>query len=115
VSVADVEDEIVAEGVQIIWVIEQINFVTAGLYEHCAEFNEAVSGSTAGWCVGDGETTPEAGVFDDSPFSDRRGFDILVDRSTMEVVLTTNHGTTNGNENISGDELLAEIRTFTSP
>lgn len=111
---AAVEDEILAEGVQIVWVIEQVNFTTAGLYEHCAEFNEEVSGSTAGWCVGDGETMPEAGVFDDSPFSDRRGFDILVDRSNMEVVLTTAHGTPNGNDNITGEELLAEIRVFTS-
>ena len=112
-SVAAVEDEILAEGVQIIWVIEQVNFVTAGLYEHCAEFSSDVSGSTAGWCVGDGETQPESGVFDDSPFSISRGFDILVDRSTMEVVLTTNHGTPGGNDNITGAELLTQIRAFT--
>ncbi|TNE88201.1 MAG: hypothetical protein EP330_16055 [Deltaproteobacteria bacterium] len=101
-----------AEGVAIIWVIEEINLGRDGLYEHCEEFNGLI-GTDAGWCVGDGETMPEPGVFDNSPFSEARGFDILVDRSTMEVVLTTNHGTTSGNENITGEELLAEIRTFT--
>lgn len=112
---ADVEQQIVAEGVEIIWVIEEVRLSTPGLYEHCAEFNDDISGTQVGWCVGDGETQPEPGVFDDSPFSRARGFDILVDRSTMEIVLTTNHGTTGGNDNISGEELLAEIRTFTQP
>lgn len=111
--VADVEDEIKAEGVEIIWIIEEISFGTAGLYEHCGDFNSQISGSSAGWCVGDGETQPSAGVFDDSPFSDGRGFDVLVDRSTMQIVYSTNHGTPSGNENITGEELLADIRVFT--
>ena len=114
-SVADVEEQIVAEGVEIIWVIEEVRFNDAGLHEHCAEFTESITGSNVGWCVGDGETQPEPGVFDDSPFSNNRGFDILVDRSTMEVVLTTSHGTTGGNENLDGQELLEQIQAFTRP
>lgn len=113
-SVAEVEEQIEAEGVAIVWVIEQIDFFTDGSVTHCAEFTGAI-GSDAGWCVGDGETQPTPGAFDDSPFSEGRGFDILVDRATMEIVLTTNHGTPTGNENITGTELLTQIRAFTQP
>ena len=52
--------------------------------------------------------TPKA--FDDSPFSVARGFDIIVPRSTMEIVFTTSHGSPGGNENINGQQLLAEIQ-----
>ncbi|MCO4745820.1 MAG: hypothetical protein KC912_13585 [Proteobacteria bacterium] len=112
-SVADVENDIVAEGVELIWVIEDITFGVDGTAEHCAEFASDVSGSSQGWCVGDGQTQPVAETFDDSPFSEGRGFDILVDRSTMEVLFTTNHGTPTGNENVTGQELLTMIRGYT--
>jgi len=67
-------------------------------------------GSSKGWCVGDGETEPEAGAWDESPFSVGRGFDIVVPRSTMTVEFTTNHGTPSGNENIDGDAVLEAVR-----
>ncbi len=66
-------------------------------------------GSNNGWCVGDGDTEPEPGTFDDSPFSIGRGFDIIVDRATMEIVYTTSHGTPAGNENLTGEDILAAV------
>lgn len=111
-SVAGVEDDIVAEGVEFIWVIEELAFGETGLLEHCDAFND-VTGSQQGWCVGDGETQPVASAFDDSPFSNARGFDMLVDRSTMEIVYTTTHGTGAADENITAEQLLAAIRGFT--
>ena len=58
----------------------------------------------------DNKGVPVPGTFDNSPFSIARGFDIIVPRSTMEIVYSTNHGTPQGNENITGEELLAEIQ-----
>jgi hypothetical protein len=104
-----VEQEILAAGAQIIWVLEQNSFGQPGTAQMCRSFLDGM-GSTLGWCVGDGETIPTPGTFDNSPFSIARGFDIIVPRSTMEIVFTTNHGTPMGNENISGEELLAEIQ-----
>lgn len=67
-------------------------------------------GSTLGWCVGDSETMPVPGTFDESPFSIDRGFDIIVPRGGMDIRYTTNHGTVSGNENITGAELLVEVQ-----
>jgi hypothetical protein len=109
--VADVEDQIVAAGAQIIWVMEQAPNNAPGTADNCYDFMN-LQGSTKGWCVGDSQTQPVPGVFDDSPFSIARGFDILVTRSTMVVEFSTNHGTTGGNENITGAELLAEVQAL---
>ncbi len=65
-----------------------------------------------GWCVGDDQTQPVAGTFDDSPFSEFRGFDIIVPRSTMVVEFSTSHGTPSGNDNITGEELLVEVEAI---
>ncbi|MEN0062549.1 MAG: hypothetical protein AAGA48_10400 [Myxococcota bacterium] len=67
-------------------------------------------GSNRGICVGDSETRPEAGTFDQSPFSIARGFDIIVDRSSMEIVWESSHGTPSGNENLDGTEVLAAVQ-----
>lgn len=67
-------------------------------------------GSDKGWCVGDGETEPEEGTFDESPFSIARGFDMIVTRRDMRVGYVTTHGTPAGNENPSGAEVLAEVQ-----
>ena len=104
-----VEQQILDAGAEIIWVLEQDAFVQPGTAQSCRDFVDS-QGSTLGWCVGDGATQPVAGTFDDSPFSIGRGFDIIVPRETMEIVYTTNHGTPLGNENITGEELLAEIQ-----
>ena len=103
-----VEQDILALGAQIIWVLEANSFLQPGTAEECRNFMDA-QGSETGWCVGDGQTIPTPGTFDNSPFSQGRGFDIIVPRSTMEIVYSTNHGTPGGNENITGEELLAEI------
>jgi hypothetical protein len=108
-SVVQVEQDILAAGAQIIWVLEANGFGQPGTPEDCRNFVDA-QGSNAGWCVGDGETIPVPLTFDNSPFSIGRGFDIIVPRSTMEIVYATNHGTPDGNENITGEELLAEIQ-----
>ena len=96
-------------GAEIIWVLEQNQSGQIGLATDCRSYIDG-KGSTLGWCVGDGETQPTPGTFDDSPFSIERGFDMIVVRETMEVVYTTTHGTTGGNENITGEELLAEVQ-----
>lgn len=69
-------------------------------------------GSTQGWCVGDSQTVPTPGAWDNSPFSVGRGFDIIVPINTMDIAFTTSHGSTSGNENIDGEALLAELETI---
>lgn len=110
-SVVAVEDQIVAAGAELIWVMEQSPANAPGTADNCYTFMSAL-GSTQGWCVGDSQTQPVPGTFDISPFSINRGFDILVPRASMDVRFTTNHGTTSGNENITGAELLTEIQTL---
>lgn len=83
--------------------------VQPGTAVDCLNFMEG-RGSDAGWCVGDAETQPEPGTFDDSPFSVARGFDMLVPLDTMTVDYTTSHGTPSGNENPTGEDVLAEVR-----
>ena len=108
---SEVEDEIVAEGVEIIWVLEQSTTAKPGTAERCAEFMFDKVGSKQGWCVGDSQTEPtDVTNFDDSPFSIGRGFDILVTRDDMKIVYTTNHGTPSGNDNPSGQEVLEDIK-----
>ena len=105
----EVEQQIIAEGAEIIWVLEQNAFLQPGTAQECRTILNGL-GSQVGWCVGDGETIPMPGVFDNSPFSQARGFDIIVPRSTMEIVFSTSHGTPQGNENISGEELLTQVQ-----
>jgi len=66
-------------------------------------------GSDDGWCLGDGQTVPTPGTFDNSPFSILRGFDMIVQRDTMEIVYVTTHGTPAGNENLTGEDILAAV------
>ena len=55
---------------------------------------------------------PTAGVFDNSPFAVGRGFDILVRRSDMRILWVSTHGTPTGNDNLTGQQVLEEIRGF---
>ena len=103
-----VEQQILDAGAEIIWVLEANSFGQPGTAQTCRDFVDS-QGSTLGWCVGDGDTMPNPGTFDNSPFSIGRGFDIIVPRGSMTIEYTTSHGTPNGNENITGEELLAEI------
>lgn len=110
---ADLEEDFLAEGAQIVWVLEQDWTLQPGTAETCITVMQDL-GSDKGWCVGDGQTEPVAGVWDDSPFSVDRGFDILVPRSTMTVEYVTNHGTPTGNENLTGADVLQALRDLKS-
>lgn len=105
-SVASVEDDIEAAGAAIIWVVQETNRYEPGLVEHCEEFRDSITQSTTGFCVGDGETQPEPGVFHTSPFADSMGFDIVVERATMDIVFATSHGIGGDNENLDGQALV---------
>ena len=100
-----------AERVAIIWVLEADSGGRAGTAMSCRAFMDA-RGSDKGICVGDGETMPTAGVWDRSPFAIGRGFDIMLRRSDMKIGWLSTHGTPGGNENLTGAELLEEVRAF---
>jgi len=110
-SVAEVQDELHDAGAEIVWVLEFSRTFQPGVPEDCVEFVQD-QGAATGWCVGDAQTRPDSGTFDQSPFSVGRGFDIVVPRSTMEVVYSTSHGTPDGNDNPSGEDVLAEVRAI---
>lgn len=109
---AAVAEDIVAEGAEIIWVLEADQTVTPGTAESCMDVMDVLGDPAVGWCVGDGETEPVAGTFDDSPFSLYRGFDMFVPRTTMEIAFSSSHGSPAGNENLTGEELLEELRAL---
>jgi hypothetical protein len=110
--VAEIEQDIVDAGAEIIWVLEADTSQTPGTAQSCFDFvsNEA----SLGWCVGDGETLPNAGEWDDSPFSQGRGFDIVVPRESMVIEYTTNHGTPAGNDNPTAEEVLQAVQDVIS-
>lgn len=103
------EDDILAEGAQIIYVLEQTSTNLPGTAVGCRDFMDG-QGSSAGYCVGDAETEPAPGTFDNSPFSTFRGFDMIVTRDDMVVRFVADHGTPAGNDNLSGTQILDEIR-----
>lgn len=107
-SVADYEEDIIAAGGQLIWVLEQTALGQPGTATACRDTADFV-GSDDGWCVGDGQTQPTPGVWDNSPLANNRGFDVIVERSTMEIVYVTTHGTGSDDENTDGADLLAEV------
>ena len=107
---AEVADEIVAEGAEIIWVLEKGPGFEDGTAEECMATMDVLGSPSVGWCVGDDETNPVAGTFDGSPFSIGRGFDMIVPRSTMEILWTSSHGSTSGNENLEGSDILAKVQ-----
>jgi len=106
--VAQSEDEIIAAGAEIIWVLEQGSGFTDGTAENCIDTMEAL-GATQGWCVGDDESLPAPDVFDDSEFAIGRGFDLIVPRSTMTIDWVSTHGTPSGNDNLDGDDVLQAV------
>lgn len=105
---ANREAEFLAKGVEIIWVLEQSPTFSGGTMDNCLDVMGTL-GATAGWCVGDDEIQPQPNVFDDSPFSVNRGFDMLVPRSTMTIEWTSSHGSPAGNDNPSASEMLDAV------
>ncbi len=110
--VAQVEERIIAAGAQLVWVLEQDVQANPGTADSCRRFVNA-QGSDKGLCVGDGETQPMPGVWDRSPFAEGRGTDVIVRRSDMRILWTSSHGSPRGNENLTGEEVLAEVQRIT--
>ncbi len=113
---AQVEEQFVAAGAQIIWVLQQDSSVQQGTAMSCRDFmNANPRNSDAGWCVGDGETTgqmtPSDRTWTDSPLALGRGYDLIVSRRDMVIRDAPTHGTPSGNENLTGAELLARVQT----
>jgi hypothetical protein len=113
--VAQVEDDFIAAGAQIIWVLTQNQSVEAGTAEDCRAFIESdPRNSMQGWCVGDsetmGSTLGSTSIWHDSPFAIGRGYDAIVSRRDMVIRDVATHGTPIGNENLTGKELLARVQ-----
>lgn len=106
---AQVEDDLVAAGAQIVWVLEDDPTFQDGTADSCQTVMDALGAQDQGFCVGDGQTLPVANTFDDSPFSVARGFDMIVPRRTMKIAWSSSHGTPTGNENMTGADVLAEV------
>ena len=70
---------------------------------------DSLGDPSVGWCVGDDQTNPGDRAFDSSPFAIGRGFDLIVPRSSMAVEFVSTHGTPEGNENLTGAEVLEEV------
>ncbi len=102
------EDDFIAAGAQIIWVLEDDRSFQSGTALSCRNFMDSLD-SEVGLCVGDGQTEPVADAFDNSPFSENRGFDMIVRRSDMQVVYTTSHGTGSQNDNPTGQDVLDAV------
>lgn len=109
------EEEFVAAGAQIIWVLLQDRNVQQGTAMSCREFlNSSPRNSDGGWCVGDGQTMnqpmPSDTTWSDSPIAIGRGYDLIVSRRDMVVRDAPTHGTPGGNENLTGSELLERVQ-----
>lgn len=108
---AQVEQDFDQAAVEIVWVLEATATLQPGTAENCRDTIDGY-GSDGGWCVGDSQTEPDPGAFDDSAFSRGRGFDMLVLRDSMEIAYSTSHGTTAGNENPTGEQVLAAVQAI---
>lgn len=106
---ADEDEKLAAAGAQVIWVLEADPSQVPGTVDSCTDVMDDLGSPTHGWCVGDGQTQPLAGAFDDSPFSEKRGFEMIVARPTMEVLWSSSHGSPAGNENLDGTDVLAAV------
>lgn len=107
-----VEEEILNAGAMIIWVQQQQVNSRPGTAENCAQLRMS-DGSDKGICVGDGTTQPTPGVWDSSPFRVGRGTDVIVRKSDMRIMFAAPHGTPTRNDDLTGAELLQEVRNVT--
>lgn len=100
-------------GAEIIWVLTQTSAFDPGTATNCREFLDSRM-SDKGWCVGDsqteGQTTPADNTWASSPFAIGRGYDVIVSRRDMVIRDVATHGTPMGNDNLTGEELLARVR-----
>lgn len=106
---AEYDEDFQAAGAQLIWVLEADASQTPGTVDSCTSVMDELGNPSVGWCVGDGQTMPTPGSFDDSPFSEKRGFEMIVARQTMEVLWSSSHGSTAGNDNLDGADVLEAV------
>ncbi len=106
----EVAGEIEAAGARLVWMLEEDVGGTPGTARTCDDTVSELGAPPVGLCVGDGQTEPTPGVFDDASFAVARGFDMIVARETMEIVWASSHGSPSGNDNPSGDEVLERVR-----
>lgn len=107
---ATIEDDIIAAGAEILWVLEAGPEREAGTAVLCDWVMDELGSEGQGWCVGDAETEPRPGAFDRAPFSVDRGFEMIVDAGTMEIVFASSHGSGSGDDNLEPGVLLEEVR-----
>jgi hypothetical protein len=111
--VAQVEEDFIAAGAQIIWVLTETMSFEGGTATNCRAFLNSRM-SDQGWCVGDsqteGQTVPSDTTWADSPFAIGRGYDVIVSRRDMRIRDVATHGTPLGNDNLTGPELLARVQ-----
>lgn len=105
----EISDDIEALGAGIVWVHTDDLDHSVGTAERCIELLDTIKGPKAGWCVGDDGTLPEAGTFRTSKWANP-GYDLVVDRVTMNVELIATHGAGPRNQNMSAEELQQEIQ-----
>ena len=60
---AQVEEQIISEGTQLIWVMTELSHGAPGTAENCRDFMDN-RGSDSGLCVGDSQTMPTAFLID---------------------------------------------------
>ena len=106
--VSSIQEDIRDLGVEIIWVLERTQAGQPGTADTCYDFFHT-AGATEGWCVGDSQTMPVPQTFDNSPFAIGRGFDLIVARDSMRIEWVSTHGTPSGNENLTAEQILAEV------
>ena len=110
---AQAEERFNAAGAEIVWVLTQTASFEPGTATTCRAFLNSRM-SDKGWCVGDsqteGQSTPSDTTWADSPFAIGRGYDLIVSRRDMVVRDVATHGTPVGNDNLTGDELLARVQ-----
>ena len=80
-----------------------------GTAELCVDVMTALGSVSNGWCVGDSETGPINGAWDESELAEGRGFDLIVERSSMKIVWISTHGTPAANENLDGQGVLSAV------
>lgn len=105
---ADISAEFEEAGAEIIWVLEEDRDSQPGTVGGCMEVMDVLGSPSVGWCVGDGQTEPEAGVFDDAEVSIYQGFDMIVERRTMRIAFARSHG--DSSAPFSAGELLGAVR-----
>lgn len=99
------EDELAAAGARVIWVLnENISFQLASSQDAQNYYRDTIV-SERGVAVGDAETSPDVGAFNETPIiTSGRGFVMVVRRSDMQVTYSVNYSSSSANE------LLAQVQ-----